>query len=117
MDEERIVHIHFKATEQHGLAEARVIVDTHNSLAEGTPCPVLADIQEVTIGADREARTHYVSDESARYKTGMAMVVRTPMQRMLGNLFFKINRPPYPTRLFNEEDEAIEWLRGLDTAP
>ena len=114
IDTERIIHIEFKASDQHGIEEARGIVDAHNQLANGTPCPVLADIQAVTVGADRAARKHYVSDESSRYKTGMAMLVASPMQRMLGNIFFKLNRPPYPTRLFNRKQEAIQWLKSLE---
>ena len=114
IDTERIIHIRFKASEQHGIAEARGIVQAHNQLANGTPCPVLADIQAVKVGADRAARKYYVSEESARYKTGMAMVVSSPMQRMLGNIFFKLNRPPYPTRLFNRQQDAIQWLKSLE---
>ena len=114
IDTERIIHIEFKASDQHGIEEARGIVAAHNQLANGTPCPVLADIQSVTVGADRAARKHYVSDESSRFTTGMAMLVASPMQRMLGNIFFKLNRPPYPTRLFNGKQEAIQWLKTLE---
>jgi len=115
IDEEGIVHIRFKPTARHGIDEARIVVDTHNALAKGTACPVLADIQDAMTGADRAVREHYISEESARYKTGMAMVVRSPIQRMMGNIFFKLSRPPYPTRLFSQQSEAIEWLRGLET--
>jgi hypothetical protein len=113
MGDDGIVYIHFKPTDHHGIADAKLVVDAHNRLAAGQPCPVLADIQEVKLGANREARAHYVSEESSRYKSGMAMVVSSPMQRMLGNLFFRLNRPPYPTRLFTERDEARAWLKAL----
>ena len=113
IDDESIVHICFKATSSHGLEEAQTVVTAHNQLAGGKPCLVLADIQRVTTGADRNAREHYVSEESSRYKLGMAMLVASPMQRMLGNVFFKINRPPYPTRLFSEQEKALSWLRSI----
>ena len=57
IDTERIIHIEFKASDQHGIEEARGIVDAHNQLANGTPCPVLADIQSVTVGADARLKT------------------------------------------------------------
>ena len=116
IDTERIIHIRFKPTVKHGIEEARSVVEAHNQLASGTPRLVLADIQSVTVGADRAAREHYVSEESSKYKLGMAMLVASPMQRMLGNIFFKINRPPYPTRLFSREEEALQWLRDLGEA-
>ena len=114
IDEEKIIHIRFKATDQHGLEEARIVVSAHNQLASGKSCAVLADIQEVTVGADRAARVHYVSEESSKYKLGMAMLVNSPMQRMIGNIFFKLNRPPYPTRLFSQQTDALQWLRELE---
>ena len=114
IDTERIIHIEFKATDQHGIAHAKDIVHAHNELANGESCLVFADIQAVKVGADRAARKYYVSEESARYKTGMAMLVGSPMQRMLGNIFLKLNRPPYPTRLFNQKQAAIQWLKSLE---
>ena len=85
----------------------------HNRLADGVRTPVLADLREVKLGANREARSHYVSDESAEFKSGMAMLVSSSMQRMVGNIFLKLNRPPYPTRLFREETAAVQWLKQL----
>ena len=113
MDQEGIVRIRFKPTTAHGSAEASGVVKAHNELAADVPCLVLADIQDVTVGANRAARQHYVSSESSKYKLGMAMLVQSPMQRMLGNIFLRINRPPYPTRLFSREQEALQWLREV----
>ncbi len=113
MDSQQIIHIRFHESQQHGLAEAVEIVRAHNRLADGVRTPVLADLREVKVGANREARSHYVSDESAEFKSGMAMLVSSSMQRMVGNIFLKLNRPPYPTRLFREETAAVQWLKQL----
>ena len=110
IDSERIIHMNFKDSEYHGIDEAKSITKAHNLLADGTPCPVLANIQSVSVGADRYARKHYVSEEGSSMKTAMAMVVKSPVQRMLGNIFVKINRPPYPTRLFSKKQDAVVWL-------
>ena len=115
MDDDNIIHIHFKTTDEHGIDEARVVVSAHNQLAAGQPCLVLANIQDVKVGADRAARKYYVSEESSKYKLGMAMLVQSPMQRMLGNIFVKLSRPPYPTRLFSQADKAKEWLHRVGT--
>ena len=113
IDAEHIIHIRFKDNTHHGLAEAMEIVDAHNILADGVPRGVIADIRSVKTGADRAARKYYVSEKSARYKRGMAMLVNSPMQRMLGNIFFLLNRPPYPSKMFIDEGEALNWLRNL----
>lgn len=92
------------------------MVDAHNELAQGTRRPVLADMRQITTGADRKARQHYVSEESARYKSAMAMLVAAPLQRMLGNIFLRISRPPYPTRIFTDEAKAKAWLKQMALA-
>jgi hypothetical protein len=115
IDSQRIVHIFFKESERHGIEEAQEVVRAHNQLADGVPVCVLADIRTVKVGADRAARKHYVSAESAEFKSGMAMLVSSPMQRMLGNIFLMLNQPPYPTRLFSEEEEALQWLAQLNS--
>ena len=113
MDSEQTTHMHFKPTNRHNIEDAREVVSAHNSLTEGVKTPVLADLRNVTTGANRQARKYYTLEESCRSKLGMAMLVQSPVQRMLGNLFVKINKPPYPTRLFSDEEEALIWLRTL----
>jgi len=115
-DDEGFVRVLFKPCPRHGLAEAKAIVDAHNRLSDGRKCGVLADLSGITTGADREARNHYVSDEGSRLKLGMAMLTPKPLERMLGNVFFRMNRPPYPCRMFQTEPEAVAWLKTLQTA-
>lgn len=40
----------------------------------------------------------------------LAILVRSPVARMIGNLFMRAKRPPYPTHLFTAEDDAVAWL-------
>jgi len=109
-DDQGIIWFRFRPSDSHSLADAREIVAAHIALAEGTDSPVLADLRGTSTGADRDARTYYSSSEGAYLKSAMAMVVDSPVQRMLGNIFLRFNKPPYPTRLLAGPDEAIEWL-------
>jgi hypothetical protein len=115
--ESDIIYIKFKPTDRHGIDEAHTVVKTHNQLSSGVKTPVLADLREITTGADRKARKYYVGEESAEFKLGMAMLVTSPFQRMLGNIFLSLGNPPYPTKLFGEESEALAWLRSLSNLP
>lgn len=40
-----------------------------------------------------------------------AIVVQSAWQMHLGRIFMLLFRPPYPTRLFVSEHDAIEWLK------
>ena len=112
--DDEVIRMRFKPCDVHDLTAAIAVVDAHNKLANGIRRPVIADIREVTVGADRDAREYYVSEEASKYKTGMAMIASSPLQRMLGNVFFRINRPPYPSKLCADEAAAMAWLSGLE---
>lgn len=47
----------------------------------------------------------------AKVVKAMAMVSRSPLGRMIANLFFGLKPPPYPVKMFSDEKEAREWLR------
>lgn len=114
LDDEQILRVVFKPCHRHGIDEAKALVDAHNRLSNGVKRGVLADLSGVTTAADRAARNYYVTPEASRLKTGMAMVTPSPFQRMLGNIFFRVNKPPYPSRMFQTEDAALTWLRSLE---
>lgn len=41
----------------------------------------------------------------------MALLIGSPVSRMIGNFFLGINRLRVPVRLFSDEAEALEWLK------
>ena len=43
---------------------------------------------------------------------GLALLVSSPVGRMLGNAYLGINKPAHETRLFTDEDRALSWLHG-----
>ena len=80
-------------------------------LAGETPRrPVLTDIS-APHGTDPAVRRYGASENTRALTLKLALVVRTPVSRMLGNAFLKAKRPPFPTRLFTQEEPAIDWLR------
>lgn len=106
----QIVVIKFKSTETHTLEDAQQVVSAHNAMSEGRPRPVLADLRQVKVGANKQARNHYASQESAQYKSAMAMVTNSALRRTFGALFLFLSRPPYPGKMFSNEIQARKWL-------
>ena len=68
---------------------------------------------DIPIEIDGDARAYYSSDEAARQTCGVALIVGSAVSRVIGNFFIGLNKPPYPTRLFTDEAEAIAWLQKL----
>jgi hypothetical protein len=43
--------------------------------------------------------------------SAVALVVATPLSRMMGNFFLTVSKPMAPTRLFDDEASALAWLQ------
>lgn len=48
----------------------------------------------------------------AHFTVASAIVSASKVARLVGNLFMKIQRSPYPQRQFTDEQEALGWLRA-----
>jgi hypothetical protein len=81
-------------------------------ISEGIKRPVLVNLGQVK-SLSREARIYFGSDEVEKTSSAIALVVSSPIGRVIGNFMMGLNRTPYPTRLFTSEDEAVQWLKGF----
>ncbi len=70
---------------------------------------MLIDVTYSTV-TTREVR-EYAAVEFPKFVKAIAMISDSSLGRMLANLFFAMKPQPYPTKMFNDEKEAKEWLR------
>lgn len=73
------------------------------------PTALLADIRTLR-GVSLGVRTHMSSERAGRYLARVALVADNPLTRTIGNFFMRLNRPPFPLRIFDGEDDALGWL-------
>jgi hypothetical protein len=69
----------------------------------------LGDITK-TEPLSKEVR-EYISKELPKYIKAMALVSDTPLGNTIGNIFTKVNLQSYPTNLFDNIEEAENWLK------
>ncbi len=86
--------------------------EVHARLAQGRRRPVLVDISRMS-AQTRESRQYYTAPEGEAFYKAVALLVGTPVSRVIGNFFIGLNKPNYPLRLFSKEAVALEWLRGF----
>jgi hypothetical protein len=96
------------------LADARAAIDAVIQLTGGRRSPVLVDLHE-SGPPDRSARSELARRDDVA--SAVAMIVDTPLNRMLGNFFLSVNKPQFPTRLFDNEASAVAWLQGFVGSP
>ena len=91
--------------------DARANVEACIAASEGRLRPCIVDMSQV-LGIDRSARRYHSSYEhSGRHYLAIALLVGSPLSRVIGNFFVGLNRSTFPLRLFTSEEEAIAWLR------
>jgi hypothetical protein len=55
----------------------------------------------------------YITQELPKYIQAMALVSATQLGTAIGNFFFKVHPQAYPTRIFNNPQDAVRWLKQV----
>jgi hypothetical protein len=63
---------------------------------------------------DPETRAFMVSEKRLSLTKADAMVLTSLPQRILGDFYLKINKPPISTKFFGNKEDAIVWLKQLE---
>lgn len=84
-----------------------------NALAQGGgKFPLIIDSRGIK-SMTRDARNQFTTKGRETSVTSFAIIIDSPLSRVIGNFFMGINKPAVPTRLFENEDEAKKWLLSL----
>jgi hypothetical protein len=79
-------------------------------LSAGESYPVLADGRKALYWT-KDSRKFMAGSLNNKYITSIAILITSPIHRILVNFYLNINNPSVPTRFFNSEAEAINWLK------
>lgn len=79
-------------------------------IGDAEPPLFLADIRK-TKTVSKEVRDMLGNHPlAAQVACKVALLISSSLTRILGNLFIRFSKPPYPTKIFNQKDGAEEWL-------
>ena len=89
------------------LEDATAAISAMNELTGGRRSPLLVDLHD---GGQqtRPARLEFARRDDL--VSAVALIVSTPLGRIMGNFYIRVSRPPYPVRLFDDEASALAWL-------
>lgn len=97
------------------LADAKDDVHVFDRLSQGRPFTALLDIRQLK-SQEREAREFYSQPGHTPGLVAIAILIGSPMSRVIGNFFMGFNKSDIPARLFTSEPEAIAWLQEFPIA-
>ena len=92
--------------------DARENIEAISRMAKGKRVPVIVDIRAAK-GASKEARKFFGKKEVAEVQSACAMITGSPLTKLLGNFFIGVNKPLFPTKLFTDEKDALNWLHQI----
>jgi hypothetical protein len=72
--------------------------------------PILIDSRGIK-SMSRDAREHFSTRGRDSKTNAFGIVIKSPLSRVVGNFFLGLNKPAVPTRLFDNEHDALEWLK------
>ena len=61
-----------------------------------------------------EARNYLKTDEASLKVKAIAYKIQSKVSTIIGNFLNYVNKPDYPTKLFTNEEKAIEWLKSFE---
>ena len=75
---------------------------------------VLVDMSAL-IEMSKEVRDYFGNERTAAVQRATALLIGSPVSRVIGNFFIGLNKPISPTRLFTDPQEAIKWLETFSS--
>lgn len=103
-----IFHCHFKEIATMDLSVAQTSVKDRLQFFERKSYPSLFDITQVK-QTTKEARD-FLANEGNELVSASAIVVSSPMLRMIANFYIVVNKPKNPSQLFTDRESAVKWL-------
>jgi hypothetical protein len=92
------------------LEDAIAAISAMNELTGGRRSSLLADVHN-SGQQTRPARLEFARRDDL--VSALALIASTPLSRVLGNFYLRVNKPLYPARLFDNEASALAWLQAI----
>ena len=59
----------------------------------------------------KDARDYFANERTASIQRATALLIGSPISRVIGNFFMGLNKPISPTKLFTDPKKAVQWLQ------
>ena len=88
---------------------AKQIVADRLKVSNGISRPMLLDGRNF-VSIDRTSMKYYKTKETVQYVNSAAFLSGSALGTLAGNIFLTLEKPLIPTKLFMDEEKALEWL-------
>ena len=88
------------------------LFNASNQLAEFKKRHVIVDTRK-SFNSSPGVRNLYATDKFIKYRYSDAFIVNSLSMRLLVNFYISVNKPKIPTKIFNDEVKAFEWINSI----
>ncbi|HRD38427.1 MAG TPA: hypothetical protein PLC65_07335 [Bacteroidia bacterium] len=113
MREDGIVVLEFGDHIELDVKEAKELLQATKEISGGKKVLILNVAGKQTT-ATSAARDFAASPEAVEYTLAEAYVVNNLPQKIIANFYINFHKPLVPTKIFNNTEAAILWLKSLD---
>lgn len=92
------------------LETAKQLVAQRLELQEGKTYPAIVHLNGVT--SQSKAVRSYMAKEGIKGISHGAFIVKTLYEKVFISFFLLVDAPKVPSRVFQNEEEALQWLRS-----
>ena len=110
--DEKVLFVKMKANINLGLTEMQELLRQAVELNQHKKYFAIIDTQS-PYETSLEARNYYSESEYTDYRYADAFIVTSLPMRLLVNFYISFHKPKIPTKMFNNEKKAIEWINSL----
>jgi hypothetical protein len=90
--------------------DARGILAAMRELTGGPAAVVVVDLPRYA-NADPDTRRFFGGPEAVSALKAIAMIVHSPVMRVVVSFLVRLSGAPFPVQLFSEEASAVAWAR------
>lgn len=107
--EDKILRIHIKRNVELEVVDMDELLAVYSNLLAERKVPFLVVFDEFA-HITQDARAMIANENRSHFKVKEAVVVKSLSQRLLINFVINYHTTSHPTRLFNSEEKAMEWI-------
>lgn len=89
---------------------AAQVVKDRMEMQKGISYPVFCDMRGVK-DSDKAGRD-YLAKEGSSMVNAVAVLIDSPVTKIMLNFYLNINKPTTPTRMFTDKNEALAYLEA-----
>ncbi len=105
-----IVHSHTSGEKEFNVDSLKNFTFAMGKMLDWGKAPLLLTLDEFAI-PPVETRFYWAQKDACPYASAEAYIAANVGHKIIGNVYLRFNKPGRPTRIFNDYDEAIKWLK------